>query len=101
MKVRILGQTYTIEYADPDIMVSGGGSLGYCVHDQNKIYIVTGLPPDREREVRLHEITHALWNETGLTVGDVDEERVANAMGRGLAAILADNDSATIRQLFR
>lgn len=100
MKLRVLGRTYSIEYVDSDIL-QGLNTDGMCLPQAGRIVIAKGLPADVERETRLHEVNHAIYTGMALEQGTADEERIVDAFAKGWAAILADNDAKTIRELLR
>lgn len=76
------------------------GLDGAVCHATNTIVVAEGLSPDRERETLLHELMHVVWTQMGLSRGDVDEERIVDALAKGLTAVLKDNSRKRLRRVF-
>lgn len=58
-KLKICGFDFPITYK-PLVVENGDSCLGCCKSDLNSIEIKTGLVPQRENEVILHEALHAI-----------------------------------------
>lgn len=70
----------------------GQDSNGHYVEDARKIVVRPDLTPDKEREVLMHEVLHAVMTAANLVWPDVeDEERIVKAMAGPLLSTLRDN----------
>lgn len=95
--LRILGKTYRIEYVEADVLQQLGVD-GACMSN-GRILIADNLNDEDRRETVIHEILHAVWKEMDIGYSDRTEEKCVTALGKGLAAIIADNAHA--QELFR
>ena len=86
MKLKIIGKTYTIQYASVDLMEDKQGD---CAPDKCRIWITEDQHPDQEADTRLHEVLHAIWYAMGLPRNN--EERIVSQLATGLLAVLKDN----------
>lgn len=65
---------------------------GLCDRETTTILIHEGLSLPREREVVLHEVTHAAFDTSGLsTKDDLPEELVVNDLTFAILGVLRDN----------
>jgi hypothetical protein len=64
--------------------------LGFCHKDAALIGIEKDLPIQRDANVRLHEVLHAIWKEYALTDDD-EEERIITVFANGLCSLMRDN----------
>ena len=85
-KLKICGFDVVIEYK-PLVVEKGDSCLGLCRSDENKIEIKTGITPQRENEVILHESIHAISDIMNL---DLDENTV-NTLGVLMINYIAEN----------
>lgn len=70
----------------------GQNSNGHYVEDARKIVVRPGLPADKEREVLLHEVLHAVVTAANLGwEDDSDEERIVRSMTGPLLDVLRRN----------
>jgi hypothetical protein len=99
VKLKILGQTYTVEYISEQLM-RAAEVAGICGLEGNHIYIAMGLHPDRLQETILHEINHVIWFQLGLGAGPMEEERIVDAFAKGWTAVLRDNPAKVLKQLY-
>ncbi len=86
MKLKIIGKTYTIQYASVELMDDKHGN---CATDKCRIWITEDQHPDQEADTRLHEVLHAIWYAMGLPRNN--EERIVSQLATGLLAVLKDN----------
>ena len=82
--LQIISSTYRLVVSDPGGLPDGWG--GYCDYETKVIKVVSGLHPQRTREVVLHEILHAIHFEMGLE-DDGTEEEFTDRTARGLLAM--------------
>ena len=64
--------------------------FGQCDTNQGIIYVDESLTDDKKAVTLLHEIMHAVWVEWCLNDDD-KEERIVDAMAKGLTQTLRDN----------
>ena len=94
-KIEVAGITYAVEEL-PFIEINNNRNyMGMCSYDQTKIEVLTSISDDRKREVFVHELTHAIMNESGFGLDEEDgphtEENVER-IGKVLYQVLRDND---------
>jgi hypothetical protein len=66
---------------------TGEATHGFFDSLKQRIYIITGLHPDRERVIRCHESLHLIAWEKDLHLDDDLEERIVTALSEGLCAL--------------
>lgn len=84
-EVDILGKVYRVERVPRNGMSED--NLGTCEDEQQRICVAQGLKKDMERDVLLHEITHALDYHLHLNL----EERQVSVLATGLIAVFKSN----------
>lgn len=95
-KVLVLGKWYSIE-TDDHLMDDESGS-GICKPWQCQIRIGKGLNPQQRRDTLLHEVMHAVFSETGLTMDfkeDDDEEKIVRRLSTCLLQVIRENPEFT------
>lgn len=91
MYTELLAHMYSIQLVDEE-WGDDTGNHGHCDRSKQEIKVVKAVT-SRQTETLLHEMTHACLYEFGLTdaLDDELEERVAAAVGQGLAQMLLSN----------
>ena len=90
-RVRVGALDYTVRYWSPQAS-DNTRAIGLCDRSTCTILIRSGMVPQKEAEVLIHEIFHAAWDGAGLAMeDDHPEERVVNALGYQWLQILRDN----------
>lgn len=85
--VKIFGQRYKVRYD-----YGSEENNGLCDFNANTIHIKRDLPEDKTLRVLMHEVTHALINETPLCDRKrFNEEEVADIVGFHVVDMLKDN----------
>jgi hypothetical protein len=85
--IKIFGQKYKIRYDHTD-----ESSYGMTDPDRNTIWLRPGMPEDKLIRVLGHEITHAIINETPLSMRKrFDVEEVCDIVGYHVVDTLAAN----------
>lgn len=97
-KVKVLGKTYTIE--EDDGLMQDGHASGICKPWKTEIRVATAaeLDPQQVRDCVIHEIFHAIFSETALTVDfkeDEDEEKIVRRMATVWLAVMRENPQVT------
>ncbi len=90
-KLKIGFLTYTVEDFGPKEAELRGV---YGTHSPmtQQIKIDSKSSKERKKEVLLHEILHAVWNQyLGGMEGEMKEEEVVNALAQGLIGVFVDN----------
>lgn len=82
--VEILGQTFKIEMRPSKTMKD---ALGWCAPNKNRICLVKGMPEDREGEVFIHEVLHAIEKNLSLKLSEKD----INNLALGVYGFLKNN----------
>ena len=88
-KVKVAGIEYTVEQVS---FVEIDGSRNYngvCWYDQTKIELIDDISAERKKEVFVHEMLHAIFNEAGY---DEQDEDMIVRVGKVLHQVLRDND---------
>lgn len=73
----------------PSQLASVAQRYGECDRINNVIRVRTDAPPQRQAEVLLHEVLHAVW-ECG-ACDTADEEKLCSIFGMSLAQVWRDN----------
>lgn len=85
--IKIFGQKYKVDYNHTD-----EDSYGQTDADTNRISIRHRLPEDKLIRVLMHEVTHAVINETPLSMRKrLDIEEVCDLVGFHIVDALRDN----------
>jgi len=96
--VKVIGKKYTIQ-SDDQLMRDGLAS-GLCKPWQTEIRIADGeLDPQQARDCLIHEIFHAIFSETALTIDfkeDDDEEKIVRRMATTWLAVMRDKDNSSV-----
>lgn len=82
--------TYTVEDFGPKEAELRGV---YGTHSPMKqiIKVDSGSTKERKKEVLLHELLHAIWNQWMPQGENIEEEAVVNALAQGLMTVFVDN----------
>lgn len=85
--IKVFGQKYKVRYD-----YESEENNGLCDFQKNTIHIATGLPDDKTLRVLMHEITHAIINETPLCDRKrFNNEEVCDIVGFHFTDMLKDN----------
>lgn len=82
--IRILGKVWAVKYKkgfDDEEM------MGLCSQPEQTIWLLEGMPKDRERDILWHEIKHAISDEMNARL----KEEQIKIMATGELAVLRDN----------
>lgn len=90
---KFMGQYFKIDYVDkvidsdePDKRLFG------MLHDEESVILIRdGMDHEREREVLLHEVTHQLFNMSGIKWSGDQEESVTSFLGAALLSHIREN----------
>ena len=64
----------------PEMNDGGSFFFGRCVHVDNRIYLLDGMTPDRQKKVLLHEAIHAIDAELSLGLSEETISRLAGGL---------------------
>lgn len=87
-KVKVAGIEYVVEFPE---FVEIDGSRNYqgsASFRQDKIKVLNSLSKQRQEQVFVHELVHAIFNEAGY---EEDDEDMVNRLGIVLYQVLKDN----------
>ena len=73
-KFKVGGINYKVRYKDTVEYADDKNNFGLCNYKKNEIHILNVLEEQRKEQVLVHELTHAIFNESGYT--EQDEEMV-------------------------
>ena len=94
-RIKVGGIVYKVEYKE--LEADEGIQLGWCKKSQSLIEINNhNVCEQLQEQTIIHEMTHAIFNESGLDLGD-DEEDVVNRIGLVLHQVLKDNDFSWLK----
>ncbi|HGO9422667.1 TPA: ImmA/IrrE family metallo-endopeptidase [Bacillus cereus] len=86
------GIRYKVKQAE-QLILDGEPLQGICRFDKTNIEVLKHLSDDRKREVLIHELTHAIFNESEL----MQDEEVVTYLARVLYQVLKDNNFDWLR----
>ena len=87
---RFMGQSYTFSF-DPAVTVEGEECYGSCIHEDQSIHVLEGMPHDRERDTALHECMHQMFSTANVGLDGETEEKVVTFLGSALIGHMRDN----------
>lgn len=88
-QIKVGGLTYEVVISEYFKSFDDDRNLwGCCDHEQQKIYIRQSLSEQKKKQVLIHELTHAIFEEAGYK--DQDEDMV-NRISLILHQVLMDN----------
>ena len=88
-QLTILGFTYTVLFQPQQIHDGKDYNWGMCDNEKQIIQVWRGLTPQRQRQVLVHEIIHAIFELMAIEQGN--EENVCDCVSLGLVVVLKDN----------
>lgn len=89
--IRVGAMDYTVKPWDPRA-AHNTGALGMCDRCSNTILLMTGMVPQKEAEVLLHEVVHAAYDGSGLNTNhERSEEQIVNVLGYMWLQLIRDN----------
>ena len=91
--IKVAGNYYTVEVSPQVVAVTG--NWGLCQYGDNTIKVADGLCENRQHDVLIHEMTHAIMYEAGF---DEHEEELVNRVAKVLYQVLRDNDFGFLRE---
>ncbi|AZU61046.1 hypothetical protein [Neobacillus mesonae] len=91
--IRVAGNDYTVDVNSQVNAING--QWGNCSYGDNRIQIAEGLCENRQHDVLVHEMMHAVMYEAGY---DDHEEELVNRVSKVLYQVLRDNDFAFMRE---
>lgn len=86
--IRVLGKTYKVISVDPDQIDS---LYGLTLLEKGKIILNEDMSEEIAREIKIHELLHAIWGGMDIGYSDSTEEKIVSALAKGLAAFITDN----------
>jgi len=87
-KVKVAGLTYKTEIAQIITIDGDRNYQGACDYQKTTIEILDILSEEKQREVFIHELTHAIFYEAGYEEQDED---MINRVGKVIHQVLIDN----------
>lgn len=91
--VRIGAIQYEVQEA-PSSEMASEGRLGDCSTARGRIRITDGVPPQVQAAVLVHEIIHAIFDDSGLMLDRDEEEKFVSTLAPRFTSLLADNRGA-------
>ena len=98
MHINILGYRCEVREMPGDVLHALG--VDGATLPGGAIVIADDLNHEERRETLLHELLHKIWERQDIGFATRTEERVVTKLAEGLADVLTNNDSETIRQIF-
>lgn len=91
--IRIGAVNYQVIEA-PSAELGDDNHLADVSHSFQRIRIQDGVPESRQAHLVVHEVLHALFDDSGLNPPRDEEERLVEALTPRVTAFLADNRGA-------
>ena len=88
-KLTILGFSYRVVFEPQQIHDGKDYNWGMCNNETQTIQVWAGLSEQRQRQVLLHEVIHAVFELMAVSQGN--EENVCDCVSLGLFMVLRDN----------
>lgn len=85
--IKVAGVNYSVKHVDR--LLDNYDFLGQTDYPNNEIKIDSGIGNERENQVLIHELLHAIFYESGY---DEQDEDLINRVGITLHQVLKDND---------
>jgi hypothetical protein len=87
-KIKVGAVDYTVHLQD----VKDREQLGCCLYAHQRIYLTPNMLHQNASDTLLHEVLHAIWNESGLSfVPDLEEETIVRTMATWLRIVISNN----------
>lgn len=102
-KVKVAGVVYKIEEKELSPLSEmdkdeGFFQMGWCIKPTTTIQVNSVMSKDKIKQTFVHEMVHALMQESGLDSNLENEEDITNRLGLVLYQTLKDNDFSFIRK---
>jgi Zn-dependent peptidase ImmA (M78 family) len=102
-KIKVAGVNYKIEEKELSPLSeidkeNGEFQMGWCIKPTTTIQINSVMSKDKIKQTFVHELVHALMQESGLDSNLENEEDITNRLGLVLYQTLKDNDFSFIRK---
>jgi hypothetical protein len=66
--------------------------LGVCLYSHQRIYLTPNMKHQNASDTLLHEVLHAIWNESGLDhIIDLNEETIVRTFATWLRMVVTQN----------
>ena len=88
MEIKVCGLNYQVIEVENFPEVDDRNLIGLCDYEKQEIYIRQSLPSQKKKQVLIHELTHAILNESGYEEQDED---FVNRFSIVLHQVLSDN----------
>ena len=92
--VNVCGIDYDILQTEVIKAYEDRNNAGLCDYFEQVIKVLRDLPPQRKRQVFIHELVHAILNEAGISD---HEESLVESLTRVFYQVLKDNDFSFMR----
>ena len=90
-KIRIGGIDFEV-IKEPKQFVDGNTALeGEISYDRSQIKVWAGCSKDYANQTLCHEIIHGIIRQFNVPVSEEDNEKITEALGKGLHQVLKDN----------
>jgi len=87
-KIKVGAVDYTVHLLEPKDVAQ----YGVCLYEHQRIYLSRNMLHQQASDTLLHEVMHAIWNESGLDhLPDLNEETVIRTMATWLRTVIVDN----------
>lgn len=86
-KVKVAGVNYQVHEVDG--LIANDSALGRVLYHKTEIQLDCGMSVEKKEQVFIHELLHAIFNESGFEEQDED---MVNRLAITLHQVLKDND---------
>lgn len=87
-KIKVGSVVYDVEEVEFVEINGNKNYMGKCDYHNTKIEILSSLSEERKKDVLVHELVHAIFDEAGF---DDQDEDIVNRFGKVLCRVLIDN----------
>lgn len=100
-KVKVGGITYNVSIKDIVEINQDRNYFGRCDFMNSEIQVLNTPNKERQEQVFVHELAHAIMYESGITneMDSEQEEELTNRIGLVLHQVLKDNDMSFLRNI--
>ena len=89
-RIRVGYRNYRIEFPEISLELEPE-QLGQCDTTSEKILVAGSLTPEKQANVLLHEVLHAIWNEYKILDDNDIEEKTVTCLANGLCLLIQEN----------
>lgn len=94
--IKIGGIVYEVDMKDLEKPHAGATQLGWCKYDEAKIEVNNTINHQKQDQTLIHEMTHAIFHESGLDEY-ADDENIVTQFALVLFQVLKENSFDWLR----